>query len=287
MSGCRRAVAVACRPHGGADRGAGVRLGHEPAGPPRRRGDRSPHRGGAVRSPGRRRAGPRRAPRRRGDRGGALGLPRPRHLHRRGARRARRTVGRHGGPRGLHAGAGRILLRGVPGPRAERAPGAAALVPGRARGGGRARVGREGHRRHRASGRRAGRPRADRAAGGHRGPRRRHVGDVGAAHPRRRAPACCRPPSGRCWMGALVVEGRKVRIIEGSDHDERRDDARPPGTAGRLRQDGGGGVRRRARRPRGRARVQRGHRRDAPRGRACPSPRWRRSRARPRCSAAA
>ena len=73
-----------------------------------------------------------------------------------------------------------------------------------------------------------------------RGPRRRRRGRRWSRASTTSSTACCRPPSGRCWMGAWSWKVGRYGSSKGSDHDERRDDARPPGTAGRLRQDGGG-----------------------------------------------
>src|SRR5512132_347473 len=120
------------------------------------------------------------------------------------ARRARRRARRS---RRLHAAADDAVPRALSGPDSERPPIAAACVPRRARGGRRARPRGQGDRRNRAFRRRGHRHRPDRAAGGGRGPRRRHDRDAPRADPNGRAPA----PAG----GGPALPGRKAQLARG------------------------------------------------------------------------
>ena len=166
------------------DRGRGLGDRVEPAGAGRRRGARRAGRRGRAgvrgpRLPGARLGGgagdrhdPRPGRRRRGARGDA------------GGRRAgRRRAGRLPAPR--RAGGARRVRRADP----QRAPVAAARVPGPARGPRRARRGRRGDRRDRPPRRRDARRRPDRRPGGGPGPARRQRGDAAGADPPGRAPA--------------------------------------------------------------------------------------------------
>src|SRR5439155_1625605 len=95
-------------------------------------------------------------------------------------------------PRRFHAAADRAVSRALPGPDPERAPVAAACIPGSASGRGRARARGQGHRGNRALRRRWGRYRPNRAAGGGCGSERRHRRNAARADPGGRTPAAAR-----------------------------------------------------------------------------------------------
>ena len=97
------------------------------------------------------------------------------------------------------ASSGRRCSRRFARPDPQRAPVAAAVVPGRCTPSRDAlAAGRGGHRRHRAPRGRDARRRADRRPGGRPGPPRRHRGDPPRADPRRSSTGCCRRRGAGC-----------------------------------------------------------------------------------------
>src|SRR5947208_3572503 len=129
-------------------------------------------------------------------------------------------------PRRFHAAADRAVSRALPGPDPERAPVAAACIPGSARGRGRARARGQGHRGNRALRRRWGRYRPNRAAGGGCGSERRHRRNAARADPGGRAPAAarCGPTLPRRQAelagGPRVIKRALISVYDKSGLDE-------------------------------------------------------------------